>query len=132
MKMGKTYKMLSVSEELALATARRDHGDYDARNRRIEFRFPLAGKIAAQHGGGGIPLGWQVNRKPYHPKTAALGRNDGGQPANDIGQVALLGLIEAANRFDPALGRFSTYARILGQRSTSTSISLISRNPALT
>jgi RNA polymerase sigma-32 factor len=107
----KKYPILSASEELALAKAWRDHGDLEARNSLIEFHFPLAGKIAAKYDGGGIPLGWQVKRKPYHPKTAYLGRNDGGQPANDIGQVALLGLIEAPNRFDPALGRFSTYAR---------------------
>jgi RNA polymerase sigma-32 factor len=108
----KKYPILSASEELALATAWREHGDVEARNRLIEFFFPFAGKIAARYDGGGIPIGWQVERKPYHQKTAYVGRNDGGQPGNDIGQVAILGLIEAANRFDPALGyRFSTYAR---------------------
>jgi hypothetical protein len=40
------FSMLSADEELALATAWRDHGDYEARNRLIEFHFPLAGKIA--------------------------------------------------------------------------------------
>jgi RNA polymerase sigma-32 factor len=105
------FPMLSADEEFALATAWRDHGDYAARNRLIEYHFPLAGKIAAKYDGGGIPLAWQVAQKPYHPKTAYPGRNDGGQQANDIGQVAILGLIEAANRFDPSLGaRFGTYA----------------------
>jgi RNA polymerase sigma-32 factor len=104
------FPMLRADEELALATAWRDHSDFDARNRLIEYHFPLAGKIAAKYDGGGIPLAWQCPRKPYHPKTVDEGRNDGGQPGNDIGQVAILGLIEAANRFDPSLGRFSTYA----------------------
>jgi RNA polymerase sigma-32 factor len=106
------YKMLSADEEYALAVAWRDKGDLDARTALIKAHFPLAGKIAAKYGGGGVPRAWPTVRKYGSKETADEARNDGGQPANDIGQVALMGLIEATNRFDPTLGnRFSTYAQ---------------------
>jgi RNA polymerase sigma-32 factor len=108
----RNYEMLTADEELQLATAWRDHGDIDARNWLIEFHFPLAGKIMRKYGGAAVPLGWQVARPKYDRATAYEARNDGGHPAYDIGQAALIGLIEAANRFDPTLGnRFSTYAQ---------------------
>jgi RNA polymerase sigma-32 factor len=106
------FEMLTAAEEFELATAWRDHGNIRARNLLIEWHFPLAGKIMKKYGGASIPLLWQLveHRKPGEELRKA--RDDGGHPAYDIGQAALIGLIEAANRFDPSLGnRFSTYAQ---------------------
>lgn len=79
--------MLSAAEERALLAAWQDRGDRAARDRLLEAFRPMAVAMARRHG----------------PK--------GAEPDHDLVQQASIGLIKAADRFDPENGaRFSTYA----------------------
>ena len=79
-------EMLDADTERRLATAWRDHGDEAAMHRLITAHMRLAISIAARF-------------KRY------------GAPMSDLIQEAGLGLMKAANKFDPDRGvRFSTYA----------------------
>lgn len=80
-------KRLERETELALARAWREEGDVAARNRLVEAYIPLAVSMAAR-----------FMKRPADTDP-------------DLVQHAHLGLLKAADRFDPALGwRFSTYA----------------------
>ena len=91
-------------EAILFARYRRD-GDETARRELVELFLPLARRLAARYQGGGEPL-------------------------DDLLQVASLGLVKAVDGFDPSRGlRFSSYAvpTILGElrrhfRNTSWSI----------
>ncbi|MBP0482733.1 RNA polymerase factor sigma-32 [Sagittula salina] len=79
-------ELLDAETELALAYAWRDHGDEQALHRLIQAYMRLAISMAAKF-------------KRY------------GAPMNDLIQEAGLGLMKAADKFDPDRGvRFSTYA----------------------
>ena len=71
---------------------RRPGGDTAARDDLIESHLPLAHRLAGRY------------------------RNSG-EPMDDLHQVATLGLINAADRYDPAAGSFVSYAipTILGE-----------------
>ncbi len=79
--------MLSAQDEAALLRAWQERGDRKARDRIIQAFAPLAAASAARL--SGAP----------------------GEADPDLVQQANIGLMKAADRFDPALGhRFSTYA----------------------
>ncbi len=79
--------MLTAEEELRLARAWKEEGDVDARNRLVAAFMPLAAATARRYTKGNQP------------------------PDADLIQQAQIGLIKAADRFDPDKGfRFSTYA----------------------
>lgn len=79
--------MLSAQDEAALLRAWQERGDRQARDRIIQAFAPLAAASAARL--SGTP----------------------GEADPDLVQQANIGLMKAADRFDPALGhRFSTYA----------------------
>jgi len=83
---GKPYEPLSREEEIALAKAWRENGDVAARNRLVDAHE-----------------GFAISRA----RKRAQGRSD----IQDMEQEAKLGLLAAADRFDPDLGwRFATYA----------------------
>ncbi|MBI2285593.1 sigma-70 family RNA polymerase sigma factor [Candidatus Saccharibacteria bacterium] len=85
-KLGKV-PLLTASQEKELAR-RIQAGDQDAKKQMIEANLRLAVSIAG--------------RKKYQDK---------GLPLSDLFQEAFLGLIRAAEKFDPELGfKFSTYA----------------------
>ncbi|WP_071674793.1 sigma-70 family RNA polymerase sigma factor [Nioella nitratireducens] len=84
---GRSLPMLSAEEELRLARAWKDDGDVDARNKLVAAFMPLAMATARRYTKGNQP------------------------PDADLVQQAQIGLIKAADRFDPDKGfRFSTYA----------------------
>jgi len=79
--------MLSAEEERALIDAWQGHGDRDARDRLIHAFAPLAASLAKRL------------------------KRGAGKVDPDLLQQAQIGLIKAADRFDPDRGfRFSTYA----------------------
>ena len=79
-------EMLDAETELALARAWRDHRDEAALHRLVQAYMRLAVSMAARF-------------RRY------------GAPMNDLIQEASLGLMKAADKFDPDRGvRFSTYA----------------------
>ena len=79
-------ELLDAQTELELAYAWRDHGDEDALHRLITAYMRLA-----------ISMAYKFRRY--------------GAPMNDLIQEAGLGLMKAADKFDPDRGvRFSTYA----------------------
>ena len=79
-------ELLDAETELALAYAWRDHKDEQALHRLINAYMRLAISMAAKF-------------KRY------------GAPMNDLIQEASVGLMKAADKFDPDRGvRFSTYA----------------------
>ncbi|WP_233839473.1 sigma-70 family RNA polymerase sigma factor [Cereibacter sphaeroides] len=79
-------EFLDAETERRLARAWRDHGDIDARNRIVAAHMKLALSHAARHRRHGIPMA-------------------------ELLQEASIGLMKAAEKFDPELGwRFSTYA----------------------
>ena len=79
-------ELLDAETELALAYAWRDHGDEEALHRLITAYMRLAISMASKF-------------KRY------------GAPMNDLIQEASVGLMKAAEKFDPDRGlRFSTYA----------------------
>ena len=79
-------EFLTRQEEADLIGAWREHGDVRARNRIVTAHFPLARSITLR-------------------ATRISGDRD------EAFQEGVLGLIAAAERFDPAMGwRFSTYA----------------------
>ncbi|HKL04762.1 MAG TPA: sigma-70 family RNA polymerase sigma factor [Roseovarius sp.] len=85
---GKREGFLSAEEELTLARAWRDTGDVAARNRLVTAYHPLVMSIARRF-----------------TKTRSL------QDDPDLLQHAYIGLLKAADGFDPERGfRFSTYA----------------------
>lgn len=84
---GFTAEFLDAETEARLARAWRDEGDTRARDRLILAHRALAYKAAARMTRGG------------------------GRPDEDLIQQANIGLLKAADRFDPDMGfRFSTYA----------------------
>lgn len=84
---GFSAEFLDAATEAALARAWRDHGDEKARDRLVLAHRALAWAAAARLSRGG------------------------GRPDEDLIQQANLGLMKAADRFDPDMGfRFSTYA----------------------
>jgi len=83
----RTPNMLSADDELHLLRAWQQRGDGRARNRLIEAFSPMAGAMAKRFSAG---------------SQAA---------ESDLVQQANIGLMKAADRFDPDRGhRFSTYA----------------------
>lgn len=79
-------QMLTRDEEFQLARAWHDHGDISARNRLVESHTAFAIKHARKFMGTGADV-------------------------QDLSQEAAIGLMKAADRFDPDLGwLFSTYA----------------------
>jgi RNA polymerase sigma-32 factor len=79
--------MLSAEEESHLVRAWQDHGDEKARDTLIRAFAPMAAAKAKQSAPGG------------------------GEAVHDLVQQANIGLLKAADRFDPDRGyRFSTYA----------------------
>jgi RNA polymerase sigma-32 factor len=81
------HEMLPPEEELRLARAWQQAGDKTARDRLVEAFMPLAGAMAKRFGAGT------------------------GAADPDLAQQAHIGLLKAADRFDPDQGvRFSTYA----------------------
>ncbi|MCG8695757.1 MAG: RNA polymerase factor sigma-32 [Minwuiales bacterium] len=82
----RAYPILDADREQKLARRWRDHGDVEARDQLIGSHLRLVMKMARGMGGYGLPL-------------------------NDLIAEGNLGLIEAANRFDPDRQvRFATYA----------------------
>lgn len=80
-------KMLSAEEERALICAWQVHGDRTARDHLIQAFAPLAAAVAKRF------------------------KRGAGEADPDLVQQAQIGLIKAADRFDPDRGfRFSTYA----------------------
>ncbi|MFG6082857.1 sigma-70 family RNA polymerase sigma factor [Paracoccus litorisediminis] len=78
--------MLTREEECRLARAWRDEGDVTSRNRLVESHRAFAIKHARKFMGTGVDV-------------------------EDLSQEAVIGLMKAADRFDPDLGwLFSTYA----------------------
>jgi RNA polymerase sigma-32 factor len=85
-RMARSFPMLSVQEEKDLVARWRDEGDQDALQNLIGSHLRLVIKFARQNSGYGLPLG-------------------------DLVAEGCLGLMQAANRFDPDRGvRFATYA----------------------
>jgi len=83
----RTPDMLSAESERGFVRARQDHGDRRARDRLLRAFAPLAVSVARRF------------------KRGAR------EPDPDLVQQANMGLLKAADRFDPARGvRFSTYA----------------------
>ena len=84
---GRTPAMLSADEECGLVRAWQGHGDRHARDRLINAFAPMAEALAKRY------------------------RRTGGEADSDLAQQAQIGLMKAADRFDPDRGnRFSTYA----------------------
>jgi RNA polymerase sigma-32 factor len=82
----KRYPMLSPERELALTVAWRDHSDRDALQQIVGSHLRLVVKIARGFAGYGLPLA-------------------------DLVAEGNVGLMQAAEKFDPARGfRFATYA----------------------
>ncbi|MCE8008452.1 sigma-70 family RNA polymerase sigma factor [Aestuariivita sp.] len=82
-----SHVMLNAAEELALVLAWQQHGDQHARDNLVAAFAPMAASMA---------------------KRAAPGQRE---PDPDLVQQANIGLMKAADRFDPDRGfRFSTYA----------------------
>lgn len=82
----RAYPILDADREQKLARRWRDHGDVEARDQLIGSHLRLVVKMARGLSGYGLPL-------------------------NDLIAEGNLGLIEAANRFDPDRQvRFATYA----------------------
>lgn len=113
-KLDRPAEFLDAETELALARAWRDEGDTDARNRLVTAHRALAVSVARRAGGAGRA------------------------PDEDIVQQANIGLLKAAERFDPDRGfRFSTYAawwiraEIQDYRLRSWSLVRLGNSPAL-
>ncbi|WP_371060033.1 sigma-70 family RNA polymerase sigma factor [Rhodosalinus sp. 5P4] len=113
-KFDRPAEFLDAETELALARAWRDEGDTDARNRLVTAHRALAVSVARRAGGAGRA------------------------PDEDIVQQANIGLLKAAERFDPDRGfRFSTYAawwiraEIQDYRLRSWSLVRLGNSPAL-
>ncbi len=113
-KLDRPAEFLDAETELALARAWRDEGDTDARNRLVTAHRALAVSVARRAGGAGCA------------------------PDDDIVQQANIGLLKAAERFDPDRGfRFSTYAawwiraEIQDYRLRSWSLVRLGNSPAL-
>ena len=107
-------EFLDAETELALAYAWRDEGDTAARNRLVTAHRALAVAAARRAAGSG------------------------GAPDDDVVQQANIGLLKAAERFDPDRGfRFSTYAawwiraEIQDYRMRSWSLVRLGNSPAL-
>jgi RNA polymerase sigma-32 factor len=82
----KRFPMLSLEQEVDLARRWRDHKDSQALQQLIGSHLRLVFKIARRHAGYGLPL-------------------------SDLISEGHLGLMHAANKFDPDRGvRFATYA----------------------
>jgi RNA polymerase sigma-32 factor len=80
------FPMLALEEEQALARAWRDRGDRAALERLIGSHLRLVIKVARRYAGYGMPIG-------------------------DLVAEGHVGLMQAANRFEPERGfRFATYA----------------------
>ncbi|MCC5967170.1 MAG: sigma-70 family RNA polymerase sigma factor [Natronohydrobacter sp.] len=81
------FAMLSAEDERRLVLAWQSRGDLRARNRLVQGFLPMATAMAKRSSPGG------------------------GEVDPDLFQQAVIGLIKAADRFDPTIGnRFSTYA----------------------
>lgn len=113
-KLERPAEFLDADTEVALARAWRDEGDTDARNRLVTAHRALALSVARRAGGAGRA------------------------PDEDIVQQANIGLLKAAERFDPDRGfRFSTYAawwiraEIQDYRLRSWSLVRLGNSPAL-
>ena len=86
MAMAERYPMLSAEEEKCLALAWQERGDEQARDKLVGSHLRLVIRIARDNSGYGLPIG-------------------------DLIGEGNLGLLQAANRFDPERGvRFATYA----------------------
>jgi RNA polymerase sigma-32 factor len=113
-KLARPAEFLDAETEAALARAWRDEGDTEARNRLVTAHRALALSAAR--------------------RAAGAGR----MPDEDIVQQANIGLLKAAERFDPDKGfRFSTYAawwiraEIQDYRLRSWSLVRLGNSPAL-
>jgi RNA polymerase sigma-32 factor len=101
------YKMLSADDELALATAWRDHGDAKAAEQLVLAYRPLVWKIATEH---------RHYLKPESPDTPDPGAPPGRSGATSVEELAqegLAALISAVRTFDPDVGvRLHYHARV--------------------
>ncbi len=79
------FSLLSPEEEAELGRRVRDHHDMEARNALVEHNLRLVRWIATRYAWSAVPF-------------------------NDLLQDGNIGLMMAADKYDPALGRFITFA----------------------